>query len=65
MRQQSGLRHRLGYRRFLEVVIREWAPKYAKASGIVLSAPNAPTAELLSQLFPEKILTALSVVEAG
>ena len=53
MRKQGGLRHRLGYRRFLEAVIHDFAPKYVKAAGLPPLPPGLPTKELLRRLFPD------------
>jgi hypothetical protein len=52
LRRQSGLRHRLGYRKFLEAVVREWAPKYAREANLELSDASLSTSALLDALFP-------------
>lgn len=54
MRRKGGLRLRLSYRRFLEAVAREWAPKYAEAGGLPDLDVSKTTAELLRDLFPAK-----------
>jgi hypothetical protein len=54
MRKKSGLRHRLGYRRFLEAAIHDFAPKYVRAAGLPPLPRGLPTKELLRRLFPER-----------
>ena len=51
MRRESGLRKRLGYRRYLETVVRAWAPRYAKSAGLPKPRGELSTGQLLALLF--------------
>lgn len=53
-RRKGGLRHRLGYRKYLESVVKLWAPKYAATAGLPLPDTNSSTGDLLKALFPPK-----------
>jgi hypothetical protein len=53
MRRKSGLRRRVGYRRFLEAVVRNWAVQYAIASGVKQPSSSRSTSEMLAALFSE------------
>lgn len=58
LRRASGRRHRLGYRRYLETVIHEWAPKYAEAASLPPPPKGLSTNDLLHHLFPAVVSAA-------
>ena len=55
MRREKGLRKRLSYRRYLEVVIRLWAPKYAKEAGLEKPGCKLSTQDMLNSLFSANV----------
>ncbi len=52
MREHSDIAHRLEYRRFLEEVIRLWAPEYANRVGLPRVSTSLSTQEMLDSIFP-------------
>ncbi len=52
MRQRNSASHKLEYRRYLEVVARDWVRRYARATGQRPPSRNLKTLDQLRAIFP-------------